>query len=50
MSHSKLQRLRRWILLTADAHGLYAQSGFASLPEPERWMQRHDPVVYPPKD
>lgn len=50
MSHPELQQLRRWILLTADAHGLYAQSGFTSLPEPDRWMQRHDPAVYPPKD
>ena len=25
---------------TADAHGLYAQFGFAPLPAPERWMTR----------
>ena len=47
MSHPELQGLRRWILLTADAHELYAQSGFTSLTEPDRWMQRHDPAVYP---
>lgn len=27
-------------LATADAHGLYAQFGFAPLPTPERWMTR----------
>lgn len=50
MSHPELQGLRRWILLTGDAHGLYAQSGFTSLTEPELWMQRHDPAVYLPWD
>ncbi|MBN9178032.1 MAG: GNAT family N-acetyltransferase [Microbacterium sp.] len=32
--------LRRITLSTADAHGLYAQFGFAPLPTPERWMTR----------
>ena len=50
MSHPELQRLRRWILLTGDAHGLYAQSGFTSLTESNRWMQRRDPAVCLPKD
>ena len=50
MSHPDLQGLRRWILLTGDAHGLYARSGFTPLAEPHRWMQRHDPTVYLPKD
>ena len=31
---------RRIALATADAHGLYAQFGFAPLPAPERWMTR----------
>jgi predicted N-acetyltransferase YhbS len=50
MSHPELQGLRRWILLAGDAHGLYAQSGFTSLAEADRWMQRHAPAVYLPKD
>lgn len=33
-------RLRRILLATADAHGLYAQHGFGALPDPERWMVR----------
>src|ERR1041384_2254049 len=28
LSHPELQNLRRWILATKDAHGLYAQYGF----------------------
>jgi GNAT superfamily N-acetyltransferase len=30
--------LRRMLLATADAHGLYARFGFAPLEEPGRWM------------
>lgn len=44
--HPHLQGLRRWILATADAHGLYAQSGFTPLKAAERWMERHNPGVY----
>ena len=35
----ELQGLRRWILATRDAHGLYEQFGFHSLKYPERWME-----------
>jgi GNAT superfamily N-acetyltransferase len=45
-SYPDLQNLRRWILLTRDAHGLYARSGFAPLKAPDRYMERHDPDVY----
>jgi GNAT superfamily N-acetyltransferase len=45
-SHSDLQGLRRWILATRDAHGLYAQCGFAPLKRPEIFMERHNPNVY----
>jgi GNAT superfamily N-acetyltransferase len=38
MAHPQLQSLRRWLLVTADAHGLYAQFGFQPLPHPERVM------------
>lgn len=38
-SHPGLQRLRRWHLLTRDAHRLYAQFGFAELKTPERHME-----------
>ncbi|MGC3993562.1 MAG: GNAT family N-acetyltransferase [Propionicimonas sp.] len=32
--------VRRTLLATADAHGLYAQYGFEPLAEPSRWMGR----------
>jgi GNAT superfamily N-acetyltransferase len=37
-SHPDLQGLRRWHLVTRDAHGLYAQFGFTPLDNPERHM------------
>jgi len=46
MQHPALQNLRRWILLTGDAHGLYAQFGFTPLTAPDRFMEVHDPEVY----
>jgi GNAT superfamily N-acetyltransferase len=46
MAHPDLQGLRRWSLLTRDAHGLYRQFGFTELKSPERWMERHDPEIY----
>ena len=46
MEHPALQALRRWILLTRDAHGLYAQFGFTPLKSPERYMELHQPGVY----
>ncbi len=39
LQHPDLQGLRRWILATADAHGLYAQYGFTPLDKPENFMQ-----------
>ncbi|ABP53989.1 GNAT family N-acetyltransferase [Salinispora tropica] len=30
--------VRRILLATADAHGVYAKLGFAPLPRPDRWM------------
>jgi len=46
MQHPALQNLRRWILLTRDAHGLYSQFGFTSVAAPERYMELHRPDVY----
>ena len=45
-SHPRLQGLRRWTLVTMDAHGLYEQFGFTSLARPERFMERADPDIY----
>jgi GNAT superfamily N-acetyltransferase len=46
VAHPDLQGLRRWILLTRDAHGLYEKIGFTSLHNPGIWMERWDPDVY----
>ena len=35
-----LQSIRRFMLATRDAHGLYAQNGFTPLAEPEILMER----------
>jgi GNAT superfamily N-acetyltransferase len=44
--HPALLNLRRWILTTRDAHGLYAQVGFRPVQSPERFMELHQPDVY----
>jgi N-acetylglutamate synthase-like GNAT family acetyltransferase len=46
MGHPALQDLRRWILLTRDAHGLYSQSGFKALQAPGRYMELRRLDVY----
>jgi GNAT superfamily N-acetyltransferase len=46
LQHPALQGLRRWILLTRDAHGLYSQFGFTPLKAPERYMELHRPEIY----
>jgi GNAT superfamily N-acetyltransferase len=44
--HPRLQNLRRFMLATADAHGLYAQFGFGALGKPERIMEKVEPAIY----
>ncbi|MCD6049262.1 MAG: N-acetyltransferase [Verrucomicrobia bacterium] len=39
ITHPGLQGLRRFMLGTKDAHGLYAQFGFQPMDEPGRFMQ-----------
>lgn len=46
LSYPGLQGLRRILLATRDAHGLYAQFGFSPFTNPDRWMQIHNPDVY----
>lgn len=46
IEHPELQGLRRWVLATRDAHGLYEQFEFASLRHPERWMEKTAPNAY----
>jgi GNAT superfamily N-acetyltransferase len=40
MSYDELKGLRRWMLATRDAHGLYKKFGFNALDEPDRIMQK----------
>ena len=42
----ELQGLRRWMLLTKDAHGLYRRVGFTALAQPERVMEKVDLDAY----
>ena len=41
MSYPDLQGLRRWILHTSDAHGLYSQFGWTSAAKPETYMEKY---------
>ncbi len=46
MHHPELQGLRRWILLTADAHELYRKFGWNKINDPDRWMEVHTKNPY----
>jgi GNAT superfamily N-acetyltransferase len=46
IQHPALQNLRRWILLTRDAHRLYSRYGFTPLKAPERYMELHRPDIH----
>jgi GNAT superfamily N-acetyltransferase len=42
LSHPDLKTLRRWILATADAHGLYARFGFRPAEGDPRFMVQEE--------
>jgi len=46
MAHPSLKGLRRFMLATGDAHGLYAQFGFTPPQRPETLMERYFPNIY----
>ena len=46
LAHTELQGLRRHLLATLDAHGLYLQHGYRPLPEPSRWLEIRPKVPY----
>ena len=46
LAHPDLQGIRRWMLATADAHGLYRKVGFTQLSKPERIMEKLLPDAY----
>jgi len=47
-AHPELQGLRRWVLGTRDAHGLYEQFGWTIFDEDirKRFMQKHNKNAY----
>ncbi len=48
VSHSELQGLRRFTLVTTAAHTLYEQFGFQTPSKPESMMERFYPDIYQP--
>ena len=46
VAHPDLQGLRRFCLMTRDAHDLYSRHGFKPMPDPTRFLERHSPDVY----
>jgi GNAT superfamily N-acetyltransferase len=49
LRHPDLQGLRRILLGTLDAHGLYRQFGFTPVATPERFMELFCPEIYQAK-
>ena len=48
LAHPDLRGLRRFMLATWDAHGLYRRFGFAEPDRPDRLMERHLENAYRP--
>ena len=46
LTHPDLQRLKRFVLVTDDAHGLYKQFGFGSPRNPDKYMEIVRPDLY----
>jgi GNAT superfamily N-acetyltransferase len=46
IAHPELQGLRRFALMTKDAHKLYEKFGFSLSKTPERYMESVNPDVY----
>ncbi len=46
MNFPELQGLRRWILLTGDAHELYRKYGWTDLADSSKWMELHNRSIY----
>jgi GNAT superfamily N-acetyltransferase len=44
--HAQVRGLRRMLLVTRDAHDLYAKYGFTPLAAPDRFMELHRPDLY----
>ena len=46
LGHPELQGMRRFLLATKDAHGLYAQFGFKAPARPENFMEIRTPPAW----
>jgi GNAT superfamily N-acetyltransferase len=46
MAHPDLRGLRRFVLVTRDAHGLYERFGFTPVADPTGYMHVHRPDPY----
>ena len=46
LAHPQLQGLRRFLLGTLDAHGLYTKFGFEPIKQVERFLEIHNPDPY----
>jgi GNAT superfamily N-acetyltransferase len=46
LKHPELQGLRRWMLATRDAQGLYGRFGFTTVKDPSSIMEIRNPDVY----
>src|SRR5512143_339586 len=46
LDHPELQGLRRWLLITRDAHGLYRKRGVGPVADPSALMTIHVPEIY----
>ncbi|WP_339862648.1 GNAT family N-acetyltransferase [Paremcibacter congregatus] len=44
--HPEMQGLRRWMLATSDAHGVYEKCGFTALANPDIMMEINRPDIY----
>ncbi len=40
MEHLDLQQIKRWMLMTKDAHGVYRQFGFTTIEDPSLLMSK----------
>jgi N-acetylglutamate synthase-like GNAT family acetyltransferase len=43
LSCPELQGIKKWMLATSDAHGLYSQFGFKNISRPEKYMEIFNP-------
>ncbi len=46
LEHPQLKGLRKYALVTTNAHRVYQRSGFHHLEFPERWLEIHHPDLY----